>query len=184
MIAHGRGIDVLVAARRPFDGVDVNAALVGEGGLADPGLARVVADVRDLVHELGKFSKLWQRCRGHPYLVHLKGERGDDTGEVAIAGALTVAIDGALNVGRADIDRRDGVGDSETAVIVRVNAEARLQSPSCGGGDAPDLTWEATTIGVAETDDIGAGVLRCLPGGEGIILGVLVAVKRVFRVID
>ena len=58
LVADERRVDVLVAARELLHGVDVRAALVRERRRADPRLARVVAQVRDLVHELRKLLQL------------------------------------------------------------------------------------------------------------------------------
>ena len=43
--------------------------------------------------------------------------------QVAVAGALAVAVERALDVRRAGVDRGQRVGDAEPDVVVRVDAE-------------------------------------------------------------
>ena len=57
---------------------------------------------------------------------HLELEIGDAGDEVAVAGALAVAVDRALDLQRAGLDARERVGDAEAAVVVGVDAELRL----------------------------------------------------------
>ena len=46
-------------------------------------------------------------------VVHLEDEVGDDGDEIGVAGALAVAVDGALDVGGPGPHRREGVGHGE-----------------------------------------------------------------------
>ena len=58
VITHRLRRDVLVAAGHALDGVHMDAALVSEGGLPDPRLARVVAHVGNAVHKFGQLLEL------------------------------------------------------------------------------------------------------------------------------
>ncbi len=70
-------LDVFVTARDAVDGVYVHAALVRKGGLAHPGLPRVMAHVRNFIHELGKFLEFGQAtCAGTPVFFILKCNNG------------------------------------------------------------------------------------------------------------
>ena len=64
-IPDGGRVNVFVAARHAVNRVHVHPALVRKCRLPHPRLARVVPDVGDLIHELGKFLELGQRVRGH-----------------------------------------------------------------------------------------------------------------------
>ena len=75
-IADAVRIDVLVTARELSARRSRAAAFVRERGGADPGLARVVADIGDLIHELRKFLELGQaKLAGTQRLLHLQRER-------------------------------------------------------------------------------------------------------------
>ena len=58
VITHRLWGDVLVAASHALDGMHVDAALVSEGGLPDPWLARVMAHVGHAVHKFGQLLEL------------------------------------------------------------------------------------------------------------------------------
>src|SRR6202044_1137958 len=58
VVADEFGRDVLVAAGELVDGVDVDAALVGEGGAADEGGASAGTLVGDFVDEEGEVAQL------------------------------------------------------------------------------------------------------------------------------
>ena len=62
---------------------------------------------------------------GTQRLLHLEGEVGDHAGQVAVAGALAVTVDGALHMRRARLDRGQRVGHPQPDVVMRVDAEAR-----------------------------------------------------------
>ena len=175
---------MLVAARDALDGMDVDAALVRESRLAHPRLTGVVAQVGDLVHELGQLLELRQRLRRHADLAELELERGHDAGEVAVPGALAVAVDGALDVGRAGLQGGDGVGDAKAAVVVGVDPDPGVQLAVGEGGDPRDLARHRAAVGLAEADDVRAGLLRGLPGGEGVFGLVLEPVEAVLGVVD
>ena len=51
----------------------------------------------------------------------------DDAGQIAIAGAFAVTVDGALHMNRAGFERRQGVGHAEADVVVRVDADFAVQ---------------------------------------------------------
>jgi hypothetical protein len=51
-----------------------------------------------------------------------EGDVGNDAGQVAIAGAFAVTVDGALHVRRAGFKRRQRVGHAQADVVVRVDA--------------------------------------------------------------
>ena len=123
-VADAGGLDVLVAAASFCDGVDVHAALVGEGGAADERRAGEVRVVGNIVHEIGEIAQLFE-MRDHRE-AHLELEDGDDGGEVAVSGAFAVAVDGALDLGGAGFDGGDGVGDGEFAIVVGVDAEGSV----------------------------------------------------------
>ena len=55
-------------------------------------------------------------------------QQRDDAGQIAVAGALAVAVDGALHLRRAGLDARQAVGHAQAAIVMRVDADARVQA--------------------------------------------------------
>ena len=157
----------------------VHAAFVSERGDADPRLARVGLEVRDLIHEMRQLAQFRQRRFRHRAAAHFQSERGNDADQIAIAGAFAVAIDRALHLRCADVHRGDGIGDAEAAIVVRVNADARGQFGFGNCGDAADLRRQTTAVGIAQHDAFGAGLV-----GERVFRFVLVTVKGMFRVVN
>jgi hypothetical protein len=127
-VAHGLAGSMCSKLRATLHGVDVHAALVGEGGAADPGLAGVVAEVGDS-STYSESSLSLQGGFGQARRVQFEGEIGDDGGEVAVAGAFAVAVDGALDLGGAG-EGGQGVGHAQADVVVGVDAQT-------GGAQAP-----------------------------------------------
>src|SRR6185436_5946170 len=113
-----------------------------------------------------------------------EGERGDDTDQVAITRAFSVTVDGALDVSGAGIDGGDGIGDAEAAIVMGVDADAGAQLAARHLGDACDLAGQTTAVGIAEDQNISAGLLGRFPSGDGVFGLVLVAVEGVFRIVN
>ena len=107
-----------------------------------------------------------------------------DAGQVAVAGPLAVAVERALDVRRAGVDRGQRVGDAEPDVVVRVDAEPRLQVRAGVSRQLGDLGRQRPAVGVAERDDVGAGAFGRLPGCERVLAVVLAAVEGVLGVVD
>lgn len=118
--------DVFVAAGELVDGIDVDAALVGEGGAADKGRTATRALVGDFVHEEGEVAQLRQAFVAKDAMIHLELEIGDAGDEIAVAGPFAVTVDRALDLQCASFDARKRIGDAEAAVVVGVDAEFRV----------------------------------------------------------
>ena len=115
---------MLVAVDVFEDRVDVGAALMCEGALADKWLVRVGAQVGkfiDVVAEVGQVGKLLRR---HEVIAHFELHVRDDANEVGVAAALAVAVDGALYVGTTVSNRLQRVCDAGVAVVVGVDAKS------------------------------------------------------------
>lgn len=139
-----------------------------------------VGDVVYVTGEFGEFGEVWDDL-----VPHFELEVGDDGGEVAVAGAFAVAVDGALDLLCAGADGGECVGDTEAAVVVGVDAEG-------GGGETGadfaddffDFVWEAAAVGFAEHEDVGSAFEGGLEGGEGVFGFIFEAVEEVFCVVD
>ena len=106
-------------------------------------------------------------------VAHLELERRDDADEVGVAAALAVAVDGALHVARAGVDRHEAAGDGAVAVVVRVHADDDVGQGRRDLADhVRDERRQAGPVGVAQADDRGARL-----GGRGR------AAQRVGRVV-
>ena len=71
-ITDDRRVDVLEGLRRLLDGGHVQAALVGEGGLADVGLVRPDGGVADVGDEVGRLAEPRQLLVAHHRQAHLQ----------------------------------------------------------------------------------------------------------------
>ena len=116
--------------------------------------------------------------------IQLQRHAGDDAGQIAIAGAFAVAVDGALHVDGAGFQGGQRVRDPQAAVVVGVDADPAIQFADGGPGDGGDLVRQAAAVGIAQHHKIGAGLFRGLPGGEGVFGVQLVAVETMFGVIN
>ena len=179
-----RRIDVLVAAQHLRDRVHVRAALVRERRGADPRQARVRPQVRGLVDELRQLGQLRQRFGRHAALVQLEVQDRHHRRDVAVAGPLAVAVDRALHVRGAGLDRGERVGDAEADVVVRVDADARAQRLARQARDRRDSRRQRSAVGVAQRDDVGAGLLGGVQRGQRVRAVFLEAVEAVLGVVD
>ena len=109
-------------------GFDCSSAgrISGEGGCANPGQTRVVANICDFIDELRKLLQLRERLRGHAKFFQLQRDIGNHAGEVAISRAFAIAVDGALNVSCAGFECHQRIGHAESDVVVRVNSDASV----------------------------------------------------------
>ena len=91
---------------------------------------------------------------------HLELQRGQDRGQVGVAAALAVAVDGALHQRRARFDRGERVGDRAAGVVVGVDADPGpvAERLDHGRGRLGDEGRQAAAVGVAERDVLGAGL--------------------------
>ena len=183
-VADERRIHVLVAGCEFLHSVDVRAALVRKRGRAHPRQARIVAQVGNLVHERRKFFQLRQRLRRHGSFFQLQCDAGDDTGQIAVAGAFAVTVDRALHMACAHFERGERVRDAQADVVVRVDANLAIQLAGSGFGDGRDFARQTAAVRVAEHHEIRAGLFRRAPGVQRVFGIELVTVERVFRVVD
>ena len=109
----------------------------------------------------------------------------DESREIAVARALAVAVDRALHLHRSGAHGGEGVGDAETAVVVRMDAERGGGEVVCGGAkDRSDLVRQTAAVGVAEHDQIGTAVAGGGQGGKRVVGIVLVTVEKMLGVVD
>ena len=80
-------------------------------------------------------------------------------GEVGIAAALAVAVHAALHVGGAFFDGGEGVGDGDVGIVVGVDADDAIETAADVGDDLDEARRDGAAVGVAEAEDIGAGLL-------------------------
>jgi len=153
-------LDVLVAVSNFLDGVDMHAAFVGEGGLADKGSANEVRIVGDVVDKEGEVLEVLEV--GDDLVAELELKDGDDGGEIAVSGAFSVAINGALDLGGSSAAGFDGVSDSELAIVVGVNTDFNLGEDLANElCDLSDFVGKGAAVGVAENDIVCATIYCC-----------------------
>ncbi len=115
-------------------------------------------EVHDLGDRVRDTGHLTQRARGQHTHVVLEFESGADGKEVGVADPLAVAVGGALHMRGARVDGRQGVGDRAAGVVLGVDAEPGSRAGQDGGDDRVDPGRKHAAVGVAQHDDIGAGV--------------------------
>src|SRR6266536_1486776 len=83
---------------------------------------------------------------------HLQCEVRDDRGEVAVPGALAVAVDGSLHLCGAAPDSRERVGDAGAGVVVQVDGDRDVAAEVLDdlAHDPLDLVRKGATVGVAQ----------------------------------
>ena len=151
---------MLVRVQRLGHGIDMLPALVGEGRGADVRCGvrrRHVGDLGDVAGDDGQAAELLLAHHRHP---HLQLEVGDEGAEVGVARALAVAVGAALDMGRTGSDRRQGVGDGAAGVVVAVDPRHRAEAVDDLCHHLLHVVWERSPAGVAEGDNLGAG-LEC-----------------------
>ena len=111
-------------------------------------------------------------------------QRRDQGDEVGVAAALAEAVQRALHLARAGVDRGERVRDRVAGVVVGVDAEpvAGDAGGDHRGGDRADLGGQRAAVGVAEHDPAGAGGERGLQAGERVVRVRLPAVEEVLGV--
>ena len=123
------------------------------------------------------------RC-GDGSLAHLQRDIRNHTDEITVAGALAVAVDGALHLRRAGVHGNQRIGHAEADVVVGVNADVAGKFLARGGGDGGHFARQRTAVRVTQHHKIRPGLLRRKPCCHRIFGVVLVAVERVLCVVD
>ena len=174
---------MLVARRELLHGALTFCALCANAAEPTHGRRGLWRRFATFVHEPGKFLELRQRFRGHAGFFSLSATQGDDAGQVAIARAFTVTVDGSLNVGRAGFQSRQSVGDAESDVVVRVNADLAIQFAACGLGDGGDFD-KAGNRHSCRTTPRNPRFFGSAPVSSAYSALSLLAVERMFAVVD
>ena len=140
----------------------MQAALVGEGRIADVGGAAVGGPVEALVDEARDVGKLGQAFFRDPGLVpHLDHQGGQEAHQVGVAATLAEAVHGALHLAHAETHGGQAVGHGIAGVVVAVDAEVGARDVLQRRADgALDLVGQGAAVGVAEHDP-------ARPGGVG-----------------
>ena len=112
---YSSGLTLIALACRP--------GLVRERRGADEGLVVVGGDVGQLRDRVADPLQLRQALGRHDRQAHLGDQVADQREGVGVAGALAVAVRGALHVGDAGLDGGQGVGDRAAGVVLAVDAE-------------------------------------------------------------
>src|SRR5487761_2300855 len=101
----------------------MDAALVRKGAVADVRRMVVVLQVDDFRDKMSERSQFAQLFSADNLAVHLELQIGDDGGQVGIADAFTVTVDGALHLSASAAHGRQRIGYAATAVVVAVYAQ-------------------------------------------------------------
>ena len=111
-------------------------------------------------------------------------EHRDHRTQVGIATALAVAVGRPLNVCRAQLDCRDGVGDGQLGVVVGVDADDAVEPLANLGEYLAEPVRDRAAIGVTEYENVGACFLGGFEGAQREVGARFVAVEEVLGVED
>ena len=182
MVSHPFRLDVLVGGHVLPDGADMDASLMGKGAIADIGKISWMGQVGELGHETGNLPDLFELVVGDAIDPHLQLEVRDDGTEIGIAAPLAVTIDGSLDHVDPFLDGKNGVGHSQFGVVMDMNAERNPDLFLHLLDDRLDLAGEGASIGIAEYDPVGSGLLCRSQRWKGRTGIMLVSVEEVFGV--
>ena len=181
-VADERRVHVLVEVRVDLECARVQAGLVGEGARADVRLAAVGRDVGDLADGVGDVHRPTEGVGPRASRPSLNWRLAATVMQVGVAGALAVAVDGALHVGGAGPHGGDGVGCRTAGVVVAVRPDPRAGRGEDVGDDLLDLVRQHAAVRVAEHDDLGPGLVGGADDGEGVVAVEAPAVEEVLAV--
>jgi hypothetical protein len=163
-------VDVLIGVGRFQDRRDMDAALVGEGGMAGVGLVIVVLQVGDFGDEARQTGQLAQAFVRQHRMAHLQLQIGQEGDQIGIADPLAVAVDGALHHRRAGTHRRQRIGHRAAAVVVAVHAEPHIrEARHHRAGDGLHLPGQLAAVGFAQHQPVGPRLRRSAQGRQGIL---------------
>jgi len=163
----------------------MHTPLVGEGSAADKGCPWVVMKVGQFVDKTRKLGKFPEISLGQDFFSEFEFQNGKEGGEIAISGAFSVAVYRSLDLEGALFHCCDGIGDSESAIVVGMDSNLGLgKSGSDSADDCGDFRRKAASIRVAENEVIGSRLGGGFQGAKGIIVIGGVAIKKVFCVVD
>jgi len=183
-VAHLGGIDVLEAAGDFHHPVDVGPALVREGGLAHVGLADIVGKVGDFADGQAQGPQAEELFGGNHRDAHFELQSRDDDGEVGVAAAFAVPVDGALHLQGAGAHGGQGVDHAGSGVVVGVDADGPSEVRFHFGGQFLYLPGQLPAVGIAKHDHVRAAVAGGFQGLDRVFGIGLVAVEEMLRVVD
>ncbi|RYZ27673.1 MAG: hypothetical protein EOP01_07410, partial [Propionibacteriaceae bacterium] len=108
---------------------------------------------------VGDAGDLAQGPRGQHAAPALELEVGHDRDQVGVARALAVAVEGALQVHRARVDRGEGVRHGAAGVVVGVDAQGHADRGVHLGDDRRHPRRQHPAVGVAQHDHLRARLL-------------------------
>ena len=172
---------MLVEVGIDLDRAGVQPRLVGEGRQTNIRLTSARWNVRHLCDGMREAGCLPQRASRKQRPAVLEFEVGDHRDQLGVAGALAVAVDGALHVHDARVDSGEGVGDRAAGVVVSVDAE-RDADLVRRGDDLADPRRQHAAVGVTQHHDLGTGLGRGPDGLQRVRRILAVSVEEVLAV--
>ncbi len=182
-VADPCGVDVLVGVRATRDGRGVQPRLVGERRRAHVGLGVVGRQVHQLGDVVADLGEPFHPSLGQGADAQLQRQVGDAHHQVGVAGALAVAVDGALQLRRAAEHRGDRVGDRAARVVLGVDADLHTREVGYDvGHDGLHLVGQRAAVGVAQHEHARAAHRGRLEHAQRELGVGLVAVEEVLGV--
>ena len=140
----------------------VDARFVGERVAAHDRLVRLDGEAGQVAHQPGRGGDLLRldAARELLELRWARAQRHHDLFEGGVAGPLAEPVDRDLDLPRAGLDGRKGVGRGEPQVVVAVDADRRVAADEIDDApdERPELRRDGVADGVGDVDRGGAGL--------------------------
>jgi len=184
VVAHGLRTDVLIGRGILHDRAHVHAALVGKRAAPNERLIVAQRQVGPLRDEPARRRKAGQFLRPHRGVSQFDFKVGDDGGQVGVPAALAIAVQAALHVRGAYLDRGDGVGHRHVRIVVRVDARRRHRIACAQRPRSPQPPRDHAAVGIAQAQHVRAGLVRRRQRFERVLRLGDVAVEEMFGIVD
>ena len=133
---------------------------MGKGCAPDKRSAEVGLAIGQLIDKKGDLAEPCQIRNRRD--IHFELQAWNHGGQVAITGSLAIAIHRPLNLNGSSPDRRQGIGCSHSAVVVRVDSHLAGKTGLDNRGDLGNLVRHCSPVGIAEHEHI----RTCISGGS------------------
>src|SRR5438876_1682105 len=125
-----------------------------------------------------------EMLRAHGTATQLELEIRDNRAKVRISAAFPVAVHRSLHLNGAALHRSQAVRHRKFGVVVRMNAQRHRNRLLCPLERPPDMGSQASAVGVAQDDNIGAAFRRGAQSSERVVGVGAEPVEEVLGVID
>ncbi len=122
---------------------------------------------------------------GQDFFSEFELEKGEEGGEVTIPRAFPVPVHCPLDLQRALLNSGDGIGNSESAIVVGMDTDLGLgEAGSNGAYNGGDFRWKTASVGVTKDEVIGSSLGGGFQSAEGVFVVAGETVKEVLCIVN